>query len=135
MSISQVLIVLIHKTVFHCRRSINWWTLPQSCSNEFLGCIPRLPPNSHARARLGENCIHHPPRCILLQGYAIQLKKCWGHILEDDHLSWVKSWMHTSTIWWSRVKKNQTHQGFDRSVHNIKKTHIKIEHGKMCLRG
>ena len=57
----------------------------ESCPDEFLGCIPRLPTNSHAPAWPGEDYIHYLPRHILLQGYVIWSKKRWGHISEDDH--------------------------------------------------
>ena len=46
---------------------------------DFYGRILRVQLDKNGRGRLGENCLHHKPRALLLHGDAFQAEKCRGN--------------------------------------------------------
>ena len=38
--------------------------------------------DKNGKGRLGENCLHHKPRALLLQGDVLQAEKCKSNLLE-----------------------------------------------------
>ena len=46
------------------------------------GRILGVQSNKNGRGRLGENCLHHKPRALLLQGNALQVEKCGSNLLK-----------------------------------------------------
>ena len=47
---------------------------------DFYGCILKVQLDKISKGRPGENCLHHKPWALLLQGDALRVEKCRSNL-------------------------------------------------------
>ena len=70
-------VVMVKKASGKWRMCTSW-----AQASHLYGRLLRVQPNSDGRRRPTEDCLHHQPGALLLQGHALRLEECKSHVLE-----------------------------------------------------